>query len=208
MRRNLYSFAVLAAFSVVALPVLAGGAGCGGGKSNDSGGEPGKSVYQGPGFGDDETGGVAYISDDVLVRPGDQNNGKFGRVTGTLTASSREGDGWKYDLFSFTAIESGDRLIELESRDFDPVIAIFRVYPDGFWEFLGLDDDSGVGSNARFTVKADRNANYVASVTPYTRGETGAYTLSLSPGLTYAATRKTPDYPFARPHQLGRGTVK
>ena len=179
--------------------LIAGG--CSGGSVNhDTIPPPTKAVYEGPEFGNDENGGLGYTNTNILVRPPDQNDGNKGRITGALSTDDLAGDGWYFDRYTFTAIESGSRNIQLQTSAFDPVLAVFRVYPDGFWEYLGYDDDSDGNKNARFTVNADRNAVYVVTVTSYAKGGAGNYTVLLSPGLTYATTRKMPVLDFASPH--------
>ncbi|MDX1933772.1 MAG: hypothetical protein SFU56_14335 [Capsulimonadales bacterium] len=177
--------------------------GCGGGsiRNERPAPAPGKANYEGPGFGDDANGGIGYTNTDILVRPPDQNNGAKGIIDGTLTDSDPTGDGWRFDRYTFTSLRTGSHTVQVQSSDFDPVLAIFRVYPDGYWEYLGFDDDSDGNRNARFHLDADRNAVYVVTVTSYDKGETGRYSVLLEPGLTYATTRKRLDLDFARPHQ-------
>lgn len=88
--------------------------------------------------------------------------------------------GYYYDFYQLSNLSAGTEVtVNVNSSEFDTYLLIFNA---GTGEFVGIDDDGGVGTNSQFTFSpvAGNENNYYALVSSYWTNETGAYDIGLS----------------------------
>lgn len=96
-----------------------------------------------------------------------------------------EGGGF-FDLYTFSA-RRGQRLtITLRSDEFDPYLRLARVGGEEELDWVGEDDDGGLGTDARLSVTTPADGEYWIAVTAFDEAA-GAYELSLREGADGAA---------------------
>lgn len=87
-------------------------------------------------------------------------------------------DGGYFDLYSFTA-RRGQRLtITLRSDEFDAYLRLAYARTADDLDWVGEDDDGGLGTNARLSVTAPEDGEYWIAVSAYDE-EPGGYELAL-----------------------------
>jgi serine protease Do len=87
-------------------------------------------------------------------------------------------DGGYFDLYSFTA-RRGQRLtITLRSDDFDAYVRLAYARSADDLDWVGEDDDGGLGTNARLSVTAPEDGEYWIAVSSYDE-EPGGYELAV-----------------------------
>jgi len=100
-------------------------------------------------------------------------------LRGALEPGDRAFDGGGYfDLYTFQA-RSGQRLtVTLRSDDFDTYLRVAHTRAPEELDWLGEDDDGGVGTNSRLTVTAPADGEYWIAVSAYDE-DPGEYELAL-----------------------------
>jgi serine protease Do len=115
---------------------------------------------------------------------------------GAIIGALDEGDaafsgGGFFDLYSFSA-RRGQRLtITLRSDEFDPYVRLARVGGADELDWVGADDDGGLGNDSRLNVTTPADGEYWIAVTAFDQAP-GAYELSLreaAPGADTAGAR-------------------
>lgn len=87
-------------------------------------------------------------------------------------------DGGFFDLYHFQA-RRGQRLtVTLRSEDFDAYLRVAHARAADDVDWLGEDDDGGIGTNARLTVTAPADGEYWIAVSAYDEAP-GAYELAV-----------------------------
>lgn len=105
-------------------------------------------------------------------------------ISGALSGSDFALEGKHLDLYQFTVVNQTTLRMELSSADFDTVLILTRLFPNGFLtaqeideSFLFQNDDSGGSLNSKLELVLTPG-NYWFGVTSAANGETGAYQLS------------------------------
>ena len=110
---------------------------------------------------------------------GDAETAELGPNRGTLTGSDfTYEDGRFFDAWVFQVSTPSERVITLNSDDFDAYLVVAEREGDGL-RFLAEDDDGGSDSNSTLTVYFPDDGFYVILATTYSGGETGDYQLIL-----------------------------
>jgi S1-C subfamily serine protease len=87
-------------------------------------------------------------------------------------------DGGYFDLYTFSA-RRGQRLtVTLRSDDFDTYLRLAHARTRDDLDWLGEDDDGGIGTNSRLSVTAPADGEYWIAVSAYDE-EPGGYELSV-----------------------------
>jgi hypothetical protein len=118
---------------------------------------------------DDDT---AAGSRDTTITPGQTREGR-------LEAGDRHGyTGAFEDAWEMTG--DGQVTIDLRSSDFDSLLRFFGELPDGTWNELARNDNSGGGTDSRLVAQLISGRRYRIHVTTYDAEGTGQYRLTVS----------------------------
>jgi hypothetical protein len=142
--------------------------------------------------------GSADLSAQTPIRSGQT-------IRGSLDASDAKADDNSFfDLYTFQG-RAGERVsIRLASSSFDAYLSLGRMNGKTFEE-IESDDDSGGGSDALITVTLPSEGTYIIRANSLSEGETGAYTLSLTPaGAVQGGSSKGASAPSAGVIRFGQ----
>ena len=92
-------------------------------------------------------------------------------------------DGAGYAAFGLVAKSSGTAKFAAASSNFDTILAIERVDPDGSSETVAEDDDSGGGTNSALTMAVTAGTHYTMILTGASGMPSGSAVLSYSGDL-------------------------
>lgn len=101
-------------------------------------------------------------------------------IQGTLdTGSLKLDDGSYYDLYRYDSPGNETVVVVLNSSAFDAYL-MAGTLDNGNFKSLGMDDDSGGGTDSRLEIRLDAPGAYYFRANTILAGETGAYTIRLS----------------------------
>ena len=124
-------------------------------------------------------GGLSGCGGGASPRP--DNNGPF-----TVNAQITRGDFYDqdddryYDIFLTEPARDGRAQIDMESRDLDSEIFVYRRASNGDYDLIADDDNGGGGYDARVTFDVYRGEVYRIVATSSRAGEFGYYRLFFS----------------------------
>jgi hypothetical protein len=104
-------------------------------------------------------------------------------------------DGSHFDTWLYAAVAGETLHIDLVSDAFDAYLIFGRMpeQPNGSFQHLASDDDSGEGTNARLVVTIEEAGTYAIFANAYEPGTTGVYSLTVRTSTTLARPRKAAD---------------
>jgi hypothetical protein len=105
------------------------------------------------------------------------------RLRGNLAAGDEQGSIGNYiDRYKCIARTSGSASVDMTSSQVNAYLAVFRKNPDGTFDLVSQDDNSGGGTNARATFIAVTGTEYHVAATAGAY-QTGSYALTFSAEL-------------------------
>lgn len=93
-------------------------------------------------------------------------------------------DGGYFDLYTFEARRGQQLTITLRSDDFDAYVRLARIDANDDLDWVGEDDDGGLGTNARLSVTAPADGEYWVAVSAYDQAPGGYHLTVRETGTT------------------------